>query len=624
MGARAAVRDSGRAMGMAYGFCDQIAKLIPFNSNLEDAITKVEELRELYNTNADAKKLLETARHLEGVARHASVHACGTVISKEPLVTHVPLQFAPQDKVSIITQFDMDSIQDLGLLKIDLLGLKNLTIIEETLRLVDERQGKNINISELPLDDKPTFKLLRDGNTTGVFQLESTGIRHYLKDLKPTELEDIIAMVSLYRPGTLDSGMVPRYIARKNGREEITYLHPLLEPILRTTYGIGLYQEQMMRIARDLAGFTLPEADTLRKAIGKKIKTLLDEQKERLMTGMMKRGIDQKTAQAIWELFPPFARYGFNRSHAVCYALIAYRTAYLKTHYHEEFMASLLNAESQDIERIAFLVNEARQNGLNILPPDINKSFSAFTPEANEIRFGLLAIKNLGDQIAKNIVEERVRNGPFKSFGDFLLRVTHKDLNKKSLESLTKTGVFDSLGVERNQAMQNIEEILRFNTAMRKNGTGQPSLFGAQAAPATLKLKSAPPATSQEKLAWEKELLGFYLSDHPLNSLQDKIKAAKARSLTEAREVKSESQIIRVAGLVAKIQRITTKAGQPMMFVTLEDLSPQPLEVVVFNNTLSRTENAWKENAVLLVEGKISRRNGEVKLICENARPLQD
>jgi DNA polymerase-3 subunit alpha len=622
MGARAAVRDSGRAMGMAYGFCDQIAKLIPFNSNLEDAIAKTEELRELYNTNLGAKKLLETARHLEGVARHASVHACGTVISKEPLVTHVPLQFAPQDKVSIITQFDMDSIQDLGLLKIDLLGLKNLTIIEETLRLVGERRGTAINVSELPLDDAPTFKLLRDGNTTGVFQLESTGIRHYLKDLKPTELEDIIAMVSLYRPGTLDSGMVPHYIARKNGRERITYLHPLLEPILKTTYGIGLYQEQMMRIARDLAGFTLPEADTLRKAIGKKIKTLLDEQKERLIQGMLKRGIDEKTAQAIWELFPPFARYGFNRSHAVCYALIAYRTAYLKTHYQEEFMASLLNAESQDIERIAFLVNEARASGLTILPPDINKSFAAFTPEGADIRFGLLAIKNLGDQIAQSIVEERTRNGPFKSLSDVLLRVTHKDLNKKSLESLTKTGVFDSLGIERNQAMQNIEEILRFNTAMRKNGAGQPSLFGGSIAPATLKLKEAPPATSQEKLAWEKELLGFYLSDHPLNSLQDEIKAAKVHSLAEAREVKSESQTVRVAGLVAKLQRITTKAGQPMLFATLEDLSPQPLEVVVFNNTLSKTESAWKENAVVVVSGRMSRRNGEVKLICENAKPL--
>lgn len=439
MAARAAVRDAGRALGLSYGFCDQVAKLIPFNLKLDETLEKVPELKDLYDTNPDAKRVLDAARHLEGVARHASVHACGTVISKDDVVNHVPLQIAPQDRANVITQFDMRSVEDLGLLKIDLLGLKNLTIIEETVRLIKELRGEDLTISELPLDDKKTFELLQAADTTGVFQFESSGMRRYMKDIVPTELEDLVALVALFRPGPME--LIPSYIKRKHGKEKITYLHPKLEPILKTTYGIGVYQEQMMRIATDLAGYTLPEADTLRKAIGKKIKSLLDEQEEKLMSGLVKNGIDKRTAKAIWGLFPPFARYGFNKSHAVCYALIGYRTAYLKAHYPEEFMAALLNAEVSDIDRIAFLVAEAKQRGIEILQPDINKSFVNFTPEGDKIRFGLLAIKNVGEAITRGIIEERLRRGPFASFVDFLSRVQHKDLNKKSLESLISRGV---------------------------------------------------------------------------------------------------------------------------------------------------------------------------------------
>jgi DNA polymerase III subunit alpha len=627
MAARAAIRDAGRAMGLTYGFCDQIAKLIPFNLKLKESIEKVSEIKELYTTNEDAKKVLDAAIHLEGVARHASVHACGTVISKNPLTDHVPLQIAPQDKNNIITQFEMHSIEDLGLLKIDLLGLKNLTIMEETVRLIKELHGEDIKISELPLDDQPTFELLRKADTTGVFQLEGGGMRRYLKELKPTDIEDIIAMISLYRPGTLDAGMVPRYIARKNGREKISYLHPKLEPILKNTYGIGLYQEQMMQIARDLAGFTLPEADTLRKAIGKKIRSLLNEQKERLINGMLKNGIDQKTADEIWELFPPFARYGFNRSHAACYALIGYRTAYLKAHYPEEFMASLLNAEVHDIERIAFLVNEAKQAGVDVLPPDVNMSFVNFTPEAEKIRFGLLAIKNVGEQITRNIIDERIANGPFKTLDDFLTRIQHKDLNKKSLESLIKSGALDSLGVERNQALQNLEEIMKFNTMIKKSKVqNQNGLFGgtSQLGFISLNLKSTPPVAREQKLAWEKELLGFFLSDHPLNSYSDKIKEIKTRSIEELRSIKNEGVIFRIAGLVSKIKKISTKGGQPMIFAEIEDLSPQPIEVVVFNSTLTKTASVWEENKVVIIQGHMSWRGGEPKMICEAAQELKN
>ncbi len=515
MAARAAIRDAGRAMGLPYDFCDRLAKLIPIHLKLADAIKQVDELGELYKTDLNAKKVLDTAQHLEGVARHASVHACGTVISEKPLTEYVPLQFAPQDKTIIITQFEMHSIEDLGLLKIDLLGLKNLTIIENAVRLIQEQKGKTIKISDIPMHDLQTFDLLQKGETTGVFQFESSGMRRYMKEIHPTEFEDLVALVALYRPGPME--LIPSFIKRKHGEEKITYLHPRLEPILQGTYGIGVYQEQMMRIARDLAGYTLPEADTLRKAIGKKIKSLLNEQKEKLTNGMIANGIPKKTAEAIWELFPPFARYGFNKSHAVAYAMIGYETAYLKAHYPEEFMASLLNSDVNDIERIAFLVNEAKQAKIDILPPDINKSFVQFVPEdergvsGSQIRFGILAIKNVGAQIATAIIEERIARGPFKGFSDFLCRVQHKDLNKKSLESLAKAGAFDLLGIERNQAIQNLDEILRFSGIVKKSGLTENShsLFGSSMSTASLKLKDFPPATPEEKLRWEKELLGF-------------------------------------------------------------------------------------------------------------------
>ncbi len=621
MAARAAVRDAGRAMGIPYGFCDQVAKLIPFNATIEESLSQVPELAELAKQNEEARRVLDAAKHLEGVARHASVHACGTVITKKPLTEYLPLQYAPQDKAIIITQFEMHSVEDLGLLKMDLLGLRNLTIIEETVKLVRDLRGEELKISELPLDDAATYALLQAGNTTGVFQFESAGMRRYMKDIHPTELEDLIALVALFRPGPME--LIPSFIKRKRGEEKIVYLHPRLEPILKNTNGIGVYQEQMMQIARDLAGYTLPEADTLRKAIGKKIKSLLDEQKAKLTNGMIKNGIPAKTAEAIWELFPPFARYGFNKSHAACYALIGYETAYLKAHYPIEFMAALLNAEISDIDRIAFLVSEARQNQIPILPPDVNSSFVKFAPDGEKVRFGLLGIKNVGEQIAQAIIEERMRGGPFASFTDFLARIQHKDLNKKSLEALAKCGALESLGVERNQAVQNIDDIVRFAGAARKTALQPNSLFGSSTASLSIKLKPAPPATREEKLGWEKELLGFYLSDHPLNSFKEKIAASHARTLSELRAIKNENLIIRAAGLVSTIKKILTKNGDAMMFATIEDFSPQPLEVVIFPKTLAKTEAAWHENNIVLLQGKMSWRGGEPKIICDDAKKLE-
>jgi DNA polymerase-3 subunit alpha len=624
MAARAAVRDAGRALGISYSFCDMLAKLIPFNSKLDEALENIGELKELYQNNPDAKKIIDAAKHLEGVARHASVHACGIVITKEPLTNYLPLQRSPQNPEITITQFEMYSIEDLGLLKMDFLGLKNLTIIEETVRLLKEMRGEEINISQIPLDDKKTFKILQAGDTTAVFQLESSGMRRYLKELKPNEFEDIIAMVSLYRPGPIE--LLPSFIRRKHGKEKIKYLHPKLEPILENTYGIGIYQEQMMRIARDLAGFTLAEADTLRKAIGKKIKVLLDAQKEKLIRGMVENGINEKTSEKIWELFPPFARYGFNRSHAACYALIGYQTAYLKAHYPIEFMTALFNADSGDIERISFLVDEARKSGIKILPPDINASFSDFMPEDEGIRFGLLAIKNVGVNIVEAIIAERNRKGPFVDFADFITRVQHKDLNKKSLESLAKAGVFDSLGIERNSLLLNIDEILAYIGRLKKNHQSpQDSLFGTNYSNGTLKLKSNDPVSSKEKLLWEKELLGFYLSDHPLNEYLPKINSYKTKpikKIIEDEEINSFSkERCRIAGIICKTRRILTKVGQSMLFAKLEDLSGA-LEIVVFSDTLSKNPTLWRENNVVVAQGRLSWRNNEPKFICESAVEL--
>ncbi|MFH0712500.1 MAG: DNA polymerase III subunit alpha [Candidatus Jorgensenbacteria bacterium] len=625
MMARAAVRDTGRALGLPYGFCDQIAKLIPFNMPLKRAIKEVRELKDACEKDEDAKRLLESAVKLEGTARHASVHACGIVISSYPLTEFVPLQKAPQGNDSIITQFEMHSIENLGLLKIDLLGLKNLTIIEKTLRLIKELHDIDIDINNLPLDDEKTFELFKSAEMTGVFQLESSGMRHYLKELKPSELEDIIVMISLYRPGPME--LIPMYISRKFGKEKVTYLHPRLEPILSKTYGVGVYQEQMMRIARDLAGFTLAEADTLRKAIGKKIKKLLDEQKEKLIEGVIKNGIDKKTALKIWELFPPFARYGFNRSHAACYAMISYQTAYLKAHFPVEFMTSLLNVSGSDVDRINFLIGEARRLDIKVLPPDVNLSFQDFTVDGGSIRFGLLAVKNIGANIVDFIIEERARGGPFANFSDFLNRIHHRDLNKKSLESLIKCGAFDSLGISRSEALANIDEIIKFNQAARKMKDGnQSTLFGGGSEFASFKMKSnGNDIDKKTMLAWEKELLGLYVTDHPFKDYAAKMKR-KTKPLKEVAALTEEnvygkSPFLTLAGVITGIQKIFTKNGQPMLFVTLEDDGGR-IEILVFSDVIQKNSGIWEENKAIMIDGRISFRGREPKVIVNAAKEL--
>jgi DNA polymerase-3 subunit alpha len=429
MAARAVIRDVGRALQYSYGLCDKIAKMIPFGFTLDQSLKQIPEFRQMYESDERIKRLIDLSKKLEGVARHASTHACGVVISAEPLDELVPLQHPTQNDKTIITQYEMYSIEDLGLLKMDLLGLKNLTTIENTIKLVEKTRNKKIEIDKIPEGDKKTYKLLQKGETTSVFQLESSGMRKWLRQLQPSKFEDIVAMLALYRPGPMQ--FIPEYIARKKKRKKIEYIHPKLKPILESTYGLPIFQEQLMQIAQVIAGFSLSEADVLRKAVGKKIRILLHAQKEKFISGAIEQGIKQEIAQKIWSWFLPFARYGFNKSHSCGYATIAYQTAFLKANYPVEFMAAVFASEKQDVERTALLLEECKRMKIKVLPPDINESFRNFTvTEKDQIRFGLLAIKNVGHNIIQTIVNERKERGKFQSITDFINRIQCKDLNK--------------------------------------------------------------------------------------------------------------------------------------------------------------------------------------------------
>jgi len=615
MAARAVIRDVGRALGYSYSYCEQAAKMIPFGLNLKEALEKVKEFKELYETDEQAQKLVDFAKKLEGVARHASTHACGVVISADPLDELIPLQHPTQDDENIVTQYEMHSIEDMGLLKMDFLGLKNLTIIEDTLKRIYKVQNQQIDLDNIPLNDRETYRLLQKGETIGIFQLESSGMQRYLRQLKPNEFEDVIAILALYRPGPME--LIPDYIAGKQKKKKVEYLHPKLQPILESTYGICLYQEQLMMIAREMAGFTLSEADVLRKAVGKKIESLLLAQKEKMINGMIKNGIAPAIAKKLWEWVLPFARYGFNKSHSTAYALIAYQTAWLKVHYPVEFMAALLTSEKADVERIGFLISECKKMGIEVLPPDINESFRFFSvvPNANKIRFGLAAIKNVGEGIVEIIVEERKANGAYISVENFLDRILSKDLNKKSLESLIKAGAFDKLE-ERNKLLQNLEKLLEWHREkQKKNGNHQRGLFdGMKSSGNGLSLPSTPPASKKDKLAWEKDLLGLYVSSHPLEGFQ-KILEKKTTPLGKISQ-ELVGRIVMIGGVISSIKKIITRNGKTMLFVKVEDQTSK-IDVVAFPGIIERNPTLFQENKVVLIKGKVDNRDGTPKMICD-------
>jgi len=622
MAARAVVRDVGRALQYTYSYCDQMAKMIPMGMDLAEALEKVDEFKEKYHSDQMAKHLVDLAKKLEGVARHASTHACGVVISADPLTESVPLQRPPGEEEGIITQFEMHGIEDLGLLKMDFLGLKNLTIIEDTLARIYVLHNKlNIDMDKIPEDDPKTFELLQQAITTSVFQLESDGMKRYLKELHPTTFDDITAMVALYRPGPMQ--FIPDYIERKHGQQTISYLHPKLEPILRETYGVCIYQEQLMKIAQEICGFTLGEADVLRKAVGKKIKELLDAQETKFINGAVKNGTSKKVAEELWEWILPFAAYGFNKSHSAAYATIAYQTAYLKAHYPVEFMASVLTSERADVERISFLIDECKKMNVEVLAPNINESLKNFTVVEGkpQIRFGLTAIKNVGDNIVEAVVGERKLNGPFKNIGDFINRVKSKDLNKKSMEALIKSGAFDQFA-ERNQLLENLEKMLEIARENQKQkNTNQIGLFASASVKTNydIKLEPATPASNFVKLGWEKELLGLYVSSHPLNDFK-KLFASRTTPIVKIDGTFVNKKVV-VGGLISSVKKIITKKGQPMLFTKLEDLTGK-IEVVIFPNLLEKNPEALQENKIVFVAGRVDDRNGEIKVVADDAQEI--
>jgi DNA polymerase-3 subunit alpha len=615
MKSRLAVRDVTRALGHPYALGDQISKLLPQNITIKKALSIVPELRQLYETNTDAQDIIDMAQQLEGVARHASTHAAGVVISREPLVNYSPLQHSSRNDQEVITQYDMYSLEKIGLLKVDILGLANLTIIKNALRIIKKVYGDEIDLDKVGFKDKKVYKLLSDGNTVGVFQTESAGMRRYLQELKPTTFEDIIAMLSLYRPGPME--FISSFINRKRGKEKIIYLHPKLKPILEKTYNICIYQEQLMQIAHDLGGFSMAEADVLRKAVGKKIKTLLQAQKEKLIEGMIKNNIKRPIAEKIWAWVEPFARYGFNKSHSASYARITYQTAWLKAHYPNAFMAALLTSD---------FGNECQRLGIEVMPPSVNESFAEFGTDkkTGNIFFSLAAIKNVGEGVATMIQEERQSNGIFKNLTDFLKRMPRQALNKKSLESLIKAGALDCFG-DRELMADHLEEILdwvyRFHN--HKNDQ-QMSLFNESKSDDILEhLKrnnSIKPPDKTKRINWEREYLGIYLTGHPLDSYKNVLgKIALTVSQLDPRHL---GRKIKVCGFISRIQKVRTKMGKPMVFTRLADYN-NSIEVVLYPAVLANNLAVLGEDKVLLVEGRMDKRNGSYQIIGERLEEIE-
>lgn len=624
MKARMAIRDVARALGMSYEDGDRIAKLIPLGVNLTEAMETISELQDIYKNELSFTRLIDMAKRLENVARNAGTHAAGVVISQKPLVEYVPLQHPPRDDTNLVTQYSMNYLENIGLLKVDILGLSNLSIINNTLRIIRKVNDTDLDLTKIPMDDKKTFSLLAKAETSGVFQIESEGMKRYLKDLKPTTFEDIISMVALYRPGPIDS--IPDFIDSKHGRKKITYLDPKLEPILASTYGVIVTQDQVLQIARHFAGFTYGEADILRKAVGKKIQKLLDEQKEKFLAGAVKNGATAKTAQAVWDFIEPFARYGFNRAHAACYAMISYQTAYLKAHYPSAFMAAWLTSEQQNIDKVAYAMTEAKRMKIEVLPPDVNESFVEFgvVKATGNIRFGLAAIKNVGAGVSEQIAEERKVNGPYTTITDFFVRLGSKVLNKKVIEALAKTGAFDNLA-ERNQVLLNIDIITKFLQGMDKSTSrNQMDLFSntvVKPAKVELNLQTVPPADERTRLAWEKELLGVYISEHPLTSMAKTI--AKNGIPIESLKGKAKEQNVQIAGIITNSKKITTKKNEPMVFINLEDPTGS-IEIVVFPRVYETGKNLFDKDRFVIIQGRIDNKDGIVKLIATKAESLNE
>ena len=618
MGAKGAIRDVGRVLEMSFSEVSAITKLVPaeLNITLERALKESSDFRRLYDEDESVRRVIDLARRIEGLPRNISIHAAGVVIAKEPLASQVPVWVS---EGTLVTEFDKDDVEALGLLKMDFLGLRTLTIIADTVRHVRASHGIDLDVDAIPLVDEKTSQMLCNGDTGAVFQMESAGMTNLVKDLQPKGFVDLIPTVALYRPGPLGSGMVTDFIDGLHGKKEVVYMHPLLEPILKETFGVVLYQEQVMQIVQVLAGFSLGQADLLRRAMGKKKHDLLMAQKEIFLQGCAKNGIEASLANHIFDLLTHFADYGFNKSHSAAYGLLAWQTAYLKAHYPVEFMAGVLTSIMDKTDKIPVYIQLCRQMGIKILPPDINSSAATFGIEDGAIRFGLAAVRNVGENAIVSMERVRAEGGKFRSLVDFCARVDMRAVNKRALESLIKCGAFDSIGTERNQLLASLDAAMQ-DAARRQRDvlSGQGGLFGEETMEEVQQIAvsaDVPPSTARERLTWEKEATGFYITGHPLDDYSDTLSALL--SIGEIpNTVRKDRQLVRIGGILTSTKRFTTKKGDTMLFAELEDFSGK-IEVTVFPRVFYAHVSALEPDAIIVVEGRVDTTGEEPKLLAE-------
>ena len=631
LGARAALRDVGRALGMPYSQVDRIARLIPFRPNitLDQALAENTELHDIYQEDNTIQHLVDTAKKLEGISRHASTHAAGVVISREPLTQYVPLQRAGKDneQATATTQYSMESIARLGLLKLDFLGLANLTLLAKAKEIIATNRGISIDLQHIPLDDSATFELLASGETSGIFQLEGAGMRRYIKELKPTNFNDIAAMVALYRPGPMEH--IPTFIKAKHGLEPIHYPHPALEEILEETYGVIVYQDQVLLIVQALAGYSLGQADIFRKAMGKKIPEVMKKERQNFINGARNNGVSPELAGEIFALIEPFAGYAFNKAHSVSYARIAYETAYLKANFPVEYMTAFLNTYADNSERVRSAIAECRRLGIPVLPPNINRSQIGFVIEKQDkkaaIHFSLTAIKNVGPAAIEPILSARRQGGSFECIEDFCRRADLRSVNKKVIESLIKAGAFDCLA-PRGTLLLAIDQIISLSQReQRLRESGQSSMFDLWGDTVPLPLPDLTLQTVdsslKEKLGWERELLGVYFSEHPLSSIAPKLVNANAILCGEI-NAEMVGKTVLIAGMVITIRQLYTRDRQPFIIATLEDLDGS-IEVTAWPDVYKQTKELWQEGEILLVEGTVKSRDDRVNVNCYRVRQYQ-
>ena len=622
LAARAVIRDVGRVTNMPLREVDRIAKMVPVGPGvtLKKTMEGSREFRDLYDSDTTVHRLIDHCLDLEGISRNSGTHAAGVVICSKPVEEYVPIQLTQDGFIQ--TQYEKDQVEQLGLLKMDLLGLRNLTVIHDALEMIRENRGIDLDINKIPSEDEETCKMLCDGDTIGVFQSESSGFTSLLMQLHPERFEDLIPMVALYRPGPLGSGMAEDFIKRKHGKIPVEYPHPLLEPILKETYGVILYQEQVMQIASVMGGFSLGQADMLRRAMGHKEPEILQQNRETFVDGAVANGVDDRTANYVFDLMVHFAGYGFNKSHSVCYGWIAWQTAYLKAHYRPEFMAAMMTCYNGDRDKVSRYISDTRRAGVVIAAPDVNLSEAYFSVKGDKILFGLDGIQNVGEGAVRSIIEARKQGGPFKSLSDFVERADNRGLNSRACESLIRCGALDSLGANRSQLLAALPEALGDAQSIRnERASGQLNLFGGEETPETIVYPDLPDMDPKEKIEWERKLLGFYVSGHPLDSYKEQLKACTPLYHLTAEGNQYDGRMVTIGGTISRIKGTMTKKGQPMGYVTIEDYDGE-VETVVFPSVWETVRPILAEDAAVAIRGRVQANERDVRVLAEEIIPL--